>query len=150
MAWLWVSEVPGKILVTAIAWCWICFSFKTFFLFFKCRNILCCRWSRRVQDYQCSRICTSQTWPPASVDAHTSCWVCSEFLWHLLMVNSFSFTDAMYIPLQRRYSTDLKLDSQVVKAAEEAAERCSDHVNRYPSLYGQFLELKMYIWVMLT
>ncbi|KAJ4909803.1 Transcription initiation factor IIB-2 [Raphanus sativus] len=35
----------------------------------------------------------------------------------------------------RRYSTDLKLDSQVVKAAEEAAERCSDHVNsgRAPS-----------------
>ncbi|KAJ4867955.1 Cyclin family protein [Raphanus sativus] len=35
----------------------------------------------------------------------------------------------------KRYSTDLKLDSQVVKAAEEAAEKCSDHVNsgRAPS-----------------
>lgn len=61
-----------------------------------------------------------------------------SFCGHLLMVNSFSFTDAMYIHLQRRYSTDLKLDSQVVKAAEEAAERCSDHVNRY----GQFWNLK--------
>ncbi|KAL0725500.1 hypothetical protein Bca4012_040099 [Brassica carinata] len=29
----------------------------------------------------------------------------------------------------KRYSTELQMDSQAVKAAEEAAERCTDHVN---------------------
>ncbi|KAL0867026.1 hypothetical protein Bca101_046144 [Brassica carinata] len=33
----------------------------------------------------------------------------------------------------KRYSTELQMDSQAVKAAEEAAERCTDHVNRPPS-----------------
>ncbi|KAG5399750.1 hypothetical protein IGI04_014357 [Brassica rapa subsp. trilocularis] len=30
----------------------------------------------------------------------------------------------------KRYSTDLQMNSQAIKAAEEAAERCTDHVNR--------------------
>ncbi|KAF8049254.1 hypothetical protein N665_2263s0005 [Sinapis alba] len=33
----------------------------------------------------------------------------------------------------KRYSTNLQMDSQAVKAAEEAAERCTDLVNRAPS-----------------
>ncbi|KAF2601820.1 hypothetical protein F2Q70_00026657 [Brassica cretica] len=30
----------------------------------------------------------------------------------------------------KRYSTDLQMNRQAIKAAEEAAERCTDHVNR--------------------
>ncbi|WZZ52186.1 LOW QUALITY PROTEIN: hypothetical protein YC2023_052293 [Brassica napus] len=38
----------------------------------------------------------------------------------------------------KRYSIDLQMNRQAIKAAEEAAERCTDHV---PSLFRQFLEL---------
>nr|VDD09610.1 unnamed protein product [Brassica oleracea] len=36
----------------------------------------------------------------------------------------------------KRYSTNLQMDSQAVKAAEEAVERCTDHVNRVFKMWG--------------
>ncbi|CAF2265850.1 unnamed protein product [Brassica napus] len=42
----------------------------------------------------------------------------------------------------KRYSTDLQMNSQAIKAAEEAAERCTDHVNRYLHSLGSFWNLR--------
>ncbi|CAF1849400.1 unnamed protein product [Brassica napus] len=38
--------------------------------------------------------------------------------------------------VKKRYSTNLQMDSQAVKAAEEAVERCTDHVNRVFKMWG--------------